>query len=289
MTTLRIAVTGASGYVGSQLVTKLKSQGHYIVALGRKPTGIADIHIPFSLDENNEKISLQKIDTLIHCAYDFKPTDYASIHKINFSGTIKLFEQAQIDGVKNIIFISTTSAFDGTISNYGRVKYEIENYVRSIGGVVVRAGLIFSKNAGGIVGALNNFVKKFPFAPLIGKGDQRFYPCHLDDLCSLLNYLVSYDDFKSNLPIIAASEHTITFREIILMIAQSQNKHVIMIRMPYVALFVGLFFAELLKINVGLRSDSLRYMKQANYDMNFWFTKDHGTPFRSFNATTILS
>lgn len=288
MTQLNIAITGASGYIGSQFVSKLKSCGHHITALGRAKVSLADTNINFTI---GEEISLNNIDVLIHCAHDFQPTNYDSNRKINFEGSVKLFEKARICGVKNIIFISTTSAFEGAISNYGRIKYETENYVRSLGGTVVRAGLVFGKNSngisGGIVGALNNFVKNFPFAPLVGEGKQIFYPCHLNDLSELISYLVTYSNLEPNLPIIAASEDSLTFKEIILTIAKKYNKKIITIPIPYFALFSGLFFAELLNLKMGLRSDSLRYMKQTNHNMDFNFIRNHQILFRPFTVDNL--
>ncbi|MCH9731281.1 MAG: NAD(P)H-binding protein [Actinomycetia bacterium] len=43
MNTVRIPVAGATGYIGSRLVTALLMQGHEAVAAGRSPGRLADV------------------------------------------------------------------------------------------------------------------------------------------------------------------------------------------------------------------------------------------------------
>jgi nucleoside-diphosphate-sugar epimerase len=277
-----IAITGASGFIGSALVKKLKSAENKIIALGRSKIAEADQNIFFSLDSENSSFSLGGIDCLIHCAYDFAPTNFAAIKKINFDGSVRLFEMAKRDGVKNIIFISTTSAFANSISNYGKVKFLIEKYADEISASVVRPGLVFGENCGGIVGALRSFVKKFPFAPLIGKGDQLFYPCHIDDLTSLIEFIVKKPQFNSQNPIVAACAKPIKFRQIIEKFAGAENKKITMIAIPYWVIFSVLKIAEIVGIKIGFRSDSLKYMKRANHQLNFDFGKKNQLNFREF-------
>jgi nucleoside-diphosphate-sugar epimerase len=284
-----IALTGASGYIGTKLVRIFKSHKYSVVALGRNPVSIADTNIPFSLENLNEEISLAGVDTLIHCAHDFRTLDYNTLRKINLEGSIRVFEKARISNVKNIIFISSTSAFEGAMSNYGRIKYEIEQYAKNYNAIIMRPGLVFNKDDNGIVGALSKFIQKFPLVPLIGKGNQTFYPCHLDDLCSLMVYLVSYNGPKIRSPIVAASEKVIIFKEIISIIAQFHKKKVIVIPIPYPILFAILVCAEQLHLKLGLRSDSLRYMKNFDYPIDFWFTRTNKIAFRPFNIDTLNS
>lgn len=277
-----IAITGASGFIGSALVKKLKLSENKIVALGRSEVSEVDQNIFFSLDSENSLLSLSGVDCLIHCAYDFKPTDFTTIKKINFDGSVRLFDIARRDGVKNIIFISTTSAFVGSISNYGKVKFLTEKHADKINATIVRPGLVFGENCGGIVGALKNFVKKFPFAPLIGKGDQLFYPCHIDDLINLIEFIIKEPQFNSQNPIIAASDKSVEFRQIIEKFAKEANKKIAMIQIPYWLIFSALKIAETIGVKIGFRSDSLKYMKRSNHQLNFDFSKKNQLNFREF-------
>lgn len=281
-----IAITGASGYIGSALALYLQKAGYRISAMGRRPTpGIANF-IPYTLGANNDSLMLSDIDTLIHCAYDFTPLDYNVLREVNVEGTRALFAHAKSQGVKNFIYFSTTSSFVGAVADYGKVKYETEGVAREYGAVILRPGLVFSKNAGGIVGALNKLVMKLPCIPVIGRGDQRFFPCHLEDLCALIAYLLQ-SDAQPVEPVVAACPDTITFSQIISVLAQVYHKNVQQIPVPYECVYLALKLAEIIGLKTGLRSDSLKYMKHANYELDFSFTKQNGLVFRPFAAETF--
>lgn len=288
MTLIKIGITGANGYVGSGLVTHLRKQGYQVFLLTRRRCEDAsDFFIPFSLGgERNNYQALDQLDVLIHAAYDFKALNPIQINKINVEGSISLLKEAQRRGVKKIIYISSLSSFAGADSHYGQAKYAVEQYAMTHGVIVLRPGLIFSKNAGGIVGALNRLVKKSPVVPIIGKGDQIFYPCHLGDLCFAITKLIEAD-IKPKEPLIIASEIPINLKNILTVLARSHRKKILLIPLPYLFFLINLKFAEWIKLNLGLRSDSLKYLKKNNTALDFSSTRELNTPFRKMTELTI--
>lgn len=283
---LNIAITGANGYIGSYFKNFLADKGHAIYTLGRAQVESAQF-IYFDLAKPNISADLAHIDVLIHCAYDFSLTDFAKIHAVNIEGSIALFKQAHAAGVKKIINISSISSFVDAISNYGRAKYAIELAARQFDVITVRPGLVFNKNLGGIMGAINKVIKKFPAAPLIGKGDQIFFPCHLDDLAQLIEHLIQHDVNPST-PITGASENIITFKEMVKTMAALNQKKIMLVPLPFNLLFAGLKCAEILKINLGLRSDSLKYMKHYNQHPDFMPLRRTKILFRPFSCETLI-
>lgn len=283
----RIAITGATGYIGSYLANFLQKRHYEIYKMGRHKDRASNIpFIQFELGKVNDYTALQGIDCLIHCAYDFSPIDYQMAKKINLDGSIDLFQNANRYGVNKIIYISTTSAFKNAISNYGRIKYELETQARQFNATIIRPGLVFNENPGGIVGALNRLVMKSSVVPIIGKGDQKFYPCHIEDLAFLLEYLFDHDIHD---PIIAASEKVVTFKNIVTTLAQVHNKKCCLMPLPYEFIYLALKTAELLKIRTRMRSDSLKYMRYSNKNIDFSITRKSGIIFRPFDANTLLN
>jgi hypothetical protein len=57
-------------------------------------------------------------------------------------------------GVRRLVFISTISAFDGCRSFYGKGKLEVERITHSLGGWVIRPGLLYGEKPGGMLGRL---------------------------------------------------------------------------------------------------------------------------------------
>lgn len=286
MNKLNIAITGANGYIGSILSSYLEKQGHSICQMIREPSTNQVKYIQFQLGEKNDYSLLKDIDVLIHCAYDFSLTNYDQLRRVNLEGSVELFKQAKSAGIKNIIFLSSTSAFETTISNYGKIKYELEQHAREMGVTIVRPGLVFSKNAKGIIGSIEKIVIRSPIVPIIGKGDQIFFPCHIEDLSALINYLIVNNAIYSN-PITAASEKTITFKELIFALAKAKHKKPTLFPLPYHLLYIGLKMAEICKIPLGLRSDSLKYMSHYNKTPDFSITKEIGINFRPLNLSTL--
>ena len=176
-----VGVTGANGYVGSQLRDHFSRQGWTVYSLVRWRGGaqsLPDRVIPFSLDDGVDPERLRGIDVLVHCAYDFHATRWEEIHRANVLGSLRLVEAACKAGVKRIVLISTMSAFEGCASMYGRAKLEIERATRGDGVAVVRPGLVYGQQAAGMVGALDGFVRLSTVAPIFGGGNQKLYLAH---------------------------------------------------------------------------------------------------------------
>jgi len=285
-----IAITGSTGYIGGHLKNYFVQLGHVVYDMGRLPCKGNESHfIPFQLNKETNSLPLESIDVLIHCAYDFSVLGAEAIDNVNVKGSLRLFEQAKNAGVKKIISFSTTSAFAETSSDYGRAKYQIEQLAKPFDVLSVRPGLVFSKHPGGIVGAMDRLIQKLPVIPIIGKGDQIFFPCHIDDLSRLLEYLITHEVDSMGDPIVAASEQVITFKEMIKVLAAAHQKKVITISLPYHFLFMGLKCAELLKLKTGLRCDSLKYMKNYNENLNFHSLQQMNFSFRPFTLESLRS
>jgi len=112
---LRVAVTGAGGYLGKSLCRYLKDRVA-VSQLTSNPVR-AESTIPsaqFTLHQGVAKgfFAENKINSLIHAAYDFTPRTRAAIWDCNVKGSIDLFAQARAEGVERIIFISSMSAYD---------------------------------------------------------------------------------------------------------------------------------------------------------------------------------
>lgn len=287
MTSYKIAITGASGYIGSCFYDFLNAQGHSVYEMGRQLTKPdTKKFIKFTLGGENNYYPLQDIDILIHCAYDFSLTCPEKINAVNVVGSIELLRQAKAQGVKKIIFLSSISSFEGAISYYGNAKYTVEKFAEQLNIIVVKPGLVFSKICGGIVGALNRLSSKLPVLPMIGKGNQCFFPCHINDLTMMINYLVQ-QEIQPLRPIVAASEKMITFKDIILTLAQYHQKKIFLLPVPYEIFYLGLRAAEVLHLKLGLRSDSLKYLKHYDKAPDFSETTKFNISFRPFNVKTL--
>lgn len=285
----RCAITGTNGYLGSRLARAVEKEGWIVYRLTRQKSEAGESNqfsVPFSLSSGApaDFFKDESIDTLIHCAYDFRLTRWSDIYAQNVEGSVRLIQAAKAEGVKRIIYISSMSAFSGCKSLYGKAKLAVEEEAFRLGATVVRPGLIFGDEPGAMLGALNKAIKSSSIVPLIGSGKQVLYPAHEDDLASLVLRLCTEDNFCSGGPIIAASENGKTFRGILRTLAAINRRSIRLVPVPWRLCWVVLKAAEVCGMRIGFRSDSVISLVNQDPHPAFDLTRKMGVPFRDFAA-----
>lgn len=277
------AITGANGQLGSFLTAYLRKQGHIVYELVRSESKAKNqnYYQYFDLQKSEKISSLIGVHVLIHAAFFFDVSNPKKYKDINTKGTVALFSQAKKDGVNYNIFISTLSAYANAKSLYGKIKYQLEQMLLKKGVTIIRPGLIFCDSLHGIVASINNFIKKFPVIPVIGFGNQIIYPCHLEDLTKLI-YQISLNQPFIKDPVAAASENAITFKKLVQHLENGNRKKVLSLPLPFFIIYFILKIAELIKLPIGLRSDSLLGLQYTNPIIDFIECKKLGGNFRAF-------
>jgi nucleoside-diphosphate-sugar epimerase len=280
--TFRCAVTGTSGYLGGHLARRLEDAGVQVTRLSSSSSAAA---VPFSLggDLPEGTFKDHRIDSLVHCAWDFSLTREQDIWKVNVEGSIRLFNQARREGVSRLIFISTMSAFDDCRSLYGKAKLAVERVVFDLGGPVIRPGLIYGEQPRGMVGALLGVLGKVPVVPLIGNGDYVLYLVHEDDLAALVSSQVKKEAAISSQPIIAAHDTGYTFKEILRSFACLQGIEVKFVAIPASLIRSSLAVAESVGLKLPFRSDSVTSLINQDPSPDFTETRECGITFRAFS------
>lgn len=115
----RCMVTGANGFVGSALISRLVSEGHYSVrAVVREAQATAcsfpDVRGVADLGPDTEWTELlQGVDVVVHCAArvhimgESGNQSEAMFNRVNVQGSLNLARQAAAMGVRRFIFISS--------------------------------------------------------------------------------------------------------------------------------------------------------------------------------------
>ena len=115
---MKVAVTGANGFVGSALSDFLKSRNIEVSRLVRtKEHKDKDYYEIGNLGEKNNKIEWSKIlkdvDCIVHCAgrvhlmKDATTDQLSAYRKINVLGTRRLAEEAIKNGVQRLVYLSS--------------------------------------------------------------------------------------------------------------------------------------------------------------------------------------
>jgi UDP-glucose 4-epimerase len=228
---MRVAVTGASGNVGTAVLRALHDDGAVdeIVAVARRPpssesrdgvTWVArDVRDPGLGDD------LAGIDVVVHLAWLIQPSRRPSVTwDVNVRGTANLLRVARAAGVRAVVHASSVGAYSprpperfvdedwpthGVVtSNYSREKSYVERLLDAYGAehpeiriVRLRPAFIFqSEAASGIrrlfLGSLfpNMLVRggEVPLAAIIS--EMRFQVVHADDVADAYRRAVLDDD-----------------------------------------------------------------------------------------------
>ena len=250
-----VAITGASGYVGSGLAERFERDGSSVRRMSRRPgSGPA-----FRLGEDVDPAVFRGVDALVHAAYDFSPVAWSDIRRVNVEGTRKLLAAASSGGVPRIVVLSTISAFPGCRSLYGRAKLEIEALAAAAGAAVVRPGLIFvdpGAPPGGMFGSLARSARA-RLVPLVDGGAHCQYLIHVEDLYAVVARLCSPGAPALTGPLVAASPRCWTVRRLVEELARREGAAPRFVSLPWRAVWLGLKAAETAHVHLGYRSDSV--------------------------------
>lgn len=117
---MKILVTGADGFVGSNLVRELLKRNHEVVAFiqkGLNPVTLEGLPITFQygdlLDQPSIQAAMQGCEGLVHSAAHLGVWPYHSDiqRKVNVDGTRHVMDTALALGVRRIVFVGTANSY----------------------------------------------------------------------------------------------------------------------------------------------------------------------------------
>lgn len=253
----RVIITGARGFIGSQLTTAFARHGWNVTALSRNP----------STDSNNENIShapyalgedfAHEGDVLIHCAHDGSTALPANF---NVGANARLFDQARKAGISKIVFISSLSASADAHSGYGTQKYLTEQLLDFSRDLAIRPGLVVGD--GGLYAAIRGSLKRLRIAPIFDGGRQPVYVVAIDDLCATILHMVESN--ASGLFTIAAPD-AVLLRDLYQRIAQVDGLRIYLVRLPYAAMLSIASLCERFGLRLPISAESIRGIRNLKY------------------------
>ncbi len=109
-----VLVTGASGFIGRNLVPALEEKGWLVRRVLRKPPlGPEDVLVEYIDGNTNWDEALRDVDAVVHLAgrvHRFEPNgDHGSYRSLNRDGTLRLAQSAAAAGIDHFIYMSTIS------------------------------------------------------------------------------------------------------------------------------------------------------------------------------------
>ncbi|MBX9448418.1 MAG: NAD-dependent epimerase/dehydratase family protein [Taibaiella sp.] len=121
----RVFVTGITGLLGTNLAIELLEQGYHITGLARNPGNYTGPHadrLQLIRGELDDDFCLEGMDMIIHIAAETSTRlyTYAEYEKVNYEGTVSIFEKARKNKIPKFVFISTANTVGhGSLSRLG--------------------------------------------------------------------------------------------------------------------------------------------------------------------------
>lgn len=237
----RVLITGATGFVGQALVTKLLATKFSVFALVRSdaaylPCGINKVIVPDLADMTDFQPMLKSIEVVIHAAgrvhimNDDVVNPFDEFRKVNTDATLQLAKQAAESGVKRFIFLSSIKV-NGEMTNsgepfkpddrfvpddpYGLSKYEAEQGLLTLVKetdmevVIIRPPLVYGPGVRANFASMMSWVKKgipLPFGAI----DNKRSLVALDNLVSFIIHCIDEPKAANEVFLISDGENVST-------------------------------------------------------------------------------
>jgi NADH dehydrogenase len=175
---VKVLVTGASGFVGSQVVTRLEADGHEVVPFSRRNGG--DVTDPAALER-----AAQGADAVVHLVAILEGSD-AEFEAVNAQGPANAVAAARAAGARRFLHMSAlgVTAEHAPLAGYWRSKWAGKQAVTGsdLDWTVFEPSFVFARG-GGAFAEFERLVR-MPVTPVIGDGRYRHQPVWVGDVAS---------------------------------------------------------------------------------------------------------
>jgi nucleoside-diphosphate-sugar epimerase len=190
---LKIALTGATGFVGRAVVSALMAKSCQVSALVRDPAR-AEMNsnvrqVQGDLQNSAALDALTKsADVVIHIAGVIGALSRKDFFVANEQGSLAVAEAAARNGVKRFVHISSLAAREPELSVYGASKrageVAVEKFKARMSVVILRPPAVYGPGDRGTLPLLRSLTQSFAVIP--GAGTSRFSLIYVDDLARII-------------------------------------------------------------------------------------------------------
>jgi len=183
---MKVAITGATGFVGSHLTNRLTGEGHEVVRIGRHRIDDAIVH--GSLDDVDQlTAAFSGCKAVAHCAGINREIGDQTYARVHVQGTGNVVAAAKNADVEKIVLMSFLRARASCGSAYHESKWEAEEIVRNSGldYTVIKAGIVYGRGDH-MLDHLSHALHTFPIFGLVGLKEKSIRPLAVEDLVHVM-------------------------------------------------------------------------------------------------------
>jgi NADH dehydrogenase len=185
-----LLLTGATGLVGSALLSRLLAEGADVRCLVRDPRrlGAKRVRVQIALgdlaDPPSFRNALRGVHTVVHLAASIRDQPRGSIEELNGIATWRMVEAAERQGVERFVFFSALGASTHHRTRCLRAKALAEQAVREAGvrSIVFAPSIVYAPGDPWLT--LLERMAWLPVMPVSGRGRAAFQPIWADDVAA---------------------------------------------------------------------------------------------------------
>jgi NADH dehydrogenase len=184
---MKVLVTGATGFVGREIVRQLRVAGHTIRILIRNPHSPrirelvsswgAEVHPGNVLEAASLEGALSGFEAVIHLVGIISEVGECTFENVHTRGTQNMVAAARQARIRRFIHMSALGTRPDAVSRYHQSKWAAEELVRhsGLGFTIFRPSLIYGPEDQ-FINLFANVIRWSPVVPLLGSSRARFQP-----------------------------------------------------------------------------------------------------------------
>jgi len=192
---MKVLVSGATGFVGREVVQQLHDAGHEIHFLTRRTTSASaravewgfdgQVHFGDVLDAQSLFEATKGLDAVIHLVGIISETGRNTFENVHTRGTQNVVTAAKQSGLRRFGHMSALGTRPDARSRYHQSKWAAEEIVRRSGldFTIFRPSIIYGPGDQ-FVNLFAKIIRRSPIVPLIGGGRTRFQPVPVENVAA---------------------------------------------------------------------------------------------------------
>ncbi len=243
-----IVVDGATGYVGTHLVSRLAEMGCQIRCLVHRKARTGDLDflkqskgtvVVADLNEEEKVLApaFASAASVVHLVGSIAPRAGESFETLHAGATARIVELAERFGLGKIVMVTALGANRDSPSRYQRSKWQAEEVIRNSGlaHVILRPSLIVGRYAGTrdskLVGRYRQLIARHPAVPVIAGGKNKVQPVFIGDLVEALVAVLVSDQWNGRTLEIGGPE-VVTMHELVRLLMECTSARKPLIAIP---------------------------------------------------------
>jgi NADH dehydrogenase len=232
---MKIAITGAGGFVGKHLTQRLEPEGHELVLFSRRARKDETRIVASDLSDINVlKPLFAGCEAVAHCAGINREIGNQTYRRVHVEGTRNVVEAARAAGVEKIVLMSFLRVRPACGSAYHESKWEAEEMVRNSGldYTIIKAGVVYGRGDH-MLDHISHALHTFPVFGLVGFKEKSVRPLAVEDLVHVMRAALVDRRMKQQTVAVVGPEE-IYLSEAVRRVAEVVGKQPLMFPLPVI-------------------------------------------------------